>query len=195
MIISVLLTSIVIRADDRLRVPEDTEPPVYTSAAGPAFQSDGSLFVVHDSQWAAIPFWRSPDCVRPDFNLLEQVDVPAAFGCELLVRGFLRRQRNTEILMSWQAWAVDEVPIWFVSWSELQTAMADNVLTITELEALPSLVIGNSSNYEEQNHTFFGHNVSHLSLRATGTLEDGRAFQLGATEVALGLIQVNIRFR
>lgn len=53
---SFLLGMVVVQADIRLRVPEDIEPPVYTSAAGPAFQTNGTLFSVHDSEWAAIPF-------------------------------------------------------------------------------------------------------------------------------------------
>lgn len=195
MIGSFLLATVNVYADIRLRVPEDIEPPVYTSAAGPAFQTNGSLFSVHDSEWAAIPFWRSPACVPPNFNLLDQVDAPAAFGCTLLVRGFVRLERQTFNLMSWEAKGVDEVPVWFVSWSELEAAMADNVLTMTELEALPSLLIGSAHIYQEQSHTFFGHQVSHLSLQARGTLEDGRTFRLSATEVALGLIHVNILFR
>lgn len=194
LIVSFLLPTANVYADIRLRVPEDTEPPVYTSAAGPAFQTNGSIFSVHDSEWAAIPFWRSPECVPAEFNLLEQVDAPAAFGCTLLLRGFVRLERQTFNLMSWEAKGVD-VPVWFVSWDELQAAMADDVLTMTEIEAMPSLQVGNANIYQEQSHTFFGHPVSHLSLQARGTLEDGRTFRLGASEVALGLIHVNIEFR
>jgi hypothetical protein len=184
-----------VHADIHLRVPEDVEPPVYTSAAGPAFQSNGSVFSVHDNEWVAIPFWRSTECVPADFNLLVQVDDPGAFGCQLLLEGFIRLQNGTFNLMSWEARGLGNVPVWFVSWPELQSAMADNVLTITELNAMTSLQRGNADLYQEQNHTFFGHQVSHLSLRASGILQDGRSFRLNATEVALGLIHVTIDFR
>ena len=59
-------------ADVHIKVPAQGEPPQYTSAAGPAFEIDGAITAVHDREWAAIPFWRLPACVPPDFNLLEQ---------------------------------------------------------------------------------------------------------------------------
>ena len=181
-------------ADVHIKVPEQGEPPQYTSAAGPAFEIDGSITVIHDGEWAAIPFWRLPTCVPLDFNLLEQVDAPAAFGCQLLVEGFVRLQRGTFNIMSWEARGVDDVPVWFVSWSQLQAAMADNVLTMTEINAMSSLVKGSANTYNEQNHTFANHQVSHLSMQARGTLEDGRTFRLSANEVALDLIYVDIDF-
>jgi hypothetical protein len=36
------------------------------------------------------------------------------------------------------------VPIWFVSWVELQGAMADDLVTIGELQGLNSLVVGSA---------------------------------------------------
>ena len=39
------------------------------------------------------------------------------------------------------------VRVWFVSWPELQTAMADGVLTITELATLPSLKVGATGSF------------------------------------------------
>ena len=72
--------------------------------------------------------------------------------------------------------------------------MADNVLTISDLLGMDSLLLGRADIYQEQNHTFL-HQVSHLSLVAHGTLADGRDFHLAATEVALGLVHVNISFR
>ena len=37
------------------------------------------------------------------------------------------------------------VPVWFVKWPELRDAVADGVLTITELDALPSHITGLAS--------------------------------------------------
>ena len=189
----VLLSASVVDAQIHGRIPQDGQPPQYTGGAGPGFQTDGSLFAVHDSDWAVIPFWRSTTCIPANFNLLDQFD-PNAESCELLISGFAKLQAGTFLPMSWEVRAVSEVPVWFVSWAQLQTAMADGVLTMNELSSLDTLIVGTATFYQEQNHTFFGHQVSHLSLRASGSLEDGRSFRVGAVEVALGLIQVNIDF-
>lgn len=113
-----------------VRGPASSSPGGYRTSRlyqrrGARFSTRRVIFAVHDSQWVAIPFWRSPECVPPDFNLLDQVDAPGAFGCQLLVEGFVRLERETFSLMSWEARGVGDVPIWFVSWQELQTSMSD----------------------------------------------------------------------
>jgi hypothetical protein len=178
-------------ADLHLRVPQDIQPPVYTSAGGPFTLPDGTVFALHDDEWAAIPFWRPAECIRPDFNLLESFDL-AALDCPLLVDGFVR-WRNGPV--SWEARGVGTVPIWFVLRTELEQATADDELTIVELAALGSLLVGTADFYHEQNHGFAIHPVSHLALVAWGTLEDGRRFSLRVVEVKLGLVQVHIVFR
>lgn len=42
------------------------------------------------------------------------------------------------------------VPVWFVSWPEMQAALADDVLTV--LLSLPSLRIGSASFFKETQH-------------------------------------------
>ena len=37
--------------------------------------------VHNDGEGAAIAFFRPPECIRSDFNLLDFFDAPAAFGC------------------------------------------------------------------------------------------------------------------
>ena len=41
------------------------------------------------------------------------------------------------------------VPVWFVRWAELQAAIANDELTITELRAMGSLQIGYANFFEE----------------------------------------------
>ena len=177
-------------ADRHLNVPEDIQPPVYTSAGGPLLLPDGAVFALADDEWAAIPFWRPADCIRPDFNLLESFDL-AALDCPLLVDGFVRWRNGPA---SWEARGVETVPIWFVLRTELEQATADDELTIGELAALGSLVVGTADFYHEQNHGFGIHPVSHLALVAWGTLEDARRFCLRVVEVKLRLVQVQIDF-
>jgi hypothetical protein len=189
-----LLAAGAVWADVRLLIPKDIEPPFYTSGAGPNLLPDGSIFAVHDGQWAAIPFIRPPECVPLDFNLLETFD-PAALNCPLLVDGFtIWEDLSDPAPKSTQLDGLGEVPVWFVSWSEFQTATADGELTILELASLESLQIGSAEFYREQNHIFGVHPVSHLTIAARGSLEDGRTFQLQAVEVNWDLANVRIAF-
>ncbi len=187
-----LFLALTASANERLLIPEDTAPPLYTAAGGaPNFLPDGSVFVIHDGQWAAIPFYRPPECVPLDFNLLEGFDL-AALDCPLLVEGFAEFRDPGPILTELNG--LGAVPVWFVRWSELQDATADDELTILELASLESLEIGSADFYHEQNHIFGIHPVSHLTVVARGTLEDGRSFALSAVEVALELVKVRIAF-
>ena len=166
-------------ADEHLPVPQGIQPPVYTSAGGPLFLPDGAIFALHDGEWAAVPLWRPAQCIREDFNLLEYFDL-AALACPLLVEGFVRWNNGP---VSWEARGLGAVPIWFVRWPDLQQATADGHLTVVELAALDSLVIGNADFYQEQNHGVVNHPVSHLTLVASGALDDGRSFRLHVVEV------------
>ena len=53
--------------------------------------------IYHDGEWAAIAFYRDPDSIREDFNLLEFLDIPAVFYCPMLrcwVRDLEERPRG-----------------------------------------------------------------------------------------------------
>jgi hypothetical protein len=184
-----------IAANERVLIPEDVAPPLYTAAGGaPTFLPDGSVFVIHDDEWAAIPFYRPPECVPLDFNLLEGSD-PNALDCPLLVEGFAEFKDASDpgpILTELNGRGA--IPVWFVRYGELTDAMADGELTILELLSLESLQIGSASFYHEQNHIFGLHEVSHLTVAALGMLEDGRLFQLQAVEVDLEIVIVRIAF-
>ena len=70
------------------------------------------------------------------------------------------------------------VPIWFVSWPELQTLIADRVLTISELSSLTSLRIGSAQLYTETLHPAESAQVGLIRIDAQGSLADGTRFQL-----------------
>src|SRR5215207_201813 len=73
-------------ADIRLSMPEDIAPSAYTSLAGPSPFLPG---VIQDGEWAAIPFYRPPECVPFDFNLMDWYDGSlAALDCPFLLEGF-----------------------------------------------------------------------------------------------------------
>jgi hypothetical protein len=141
-------------------------------------------FVPNNGAWAGIVFLRSPSCVPADFNLLDWFDRWAAWDCQLMVEGeewwhsltapppFQERDRG-----------LGAVPVYFVRWSEFQAAIADDLLTITELQSLPSLMKGSASFLEHVVHnTNQPTNHGHETLVSHGTLEDGRTFDFRYNE-------------
>jgi hypothetical protein len=116
----------------------------------------------NDGPWVAIDFHRDPGCSQlSTFNLLMFVDFPNAFACPLTVD--VKEWWSLEDLAiaggPWQSppsspafrtpsqtrWSgKGAVPIYFVHLVELLDAVGDNVLTVTELESLSSLIIGHA---------------------------------------------------
>ena len=178
-------------AQVRLLVPEQ-------SPSGPFYARIERGIVLQTSDWVAIAFYRDPACVPPTFNLLNFFDfgrIPAIFSCALTVNGF-------EI---WDDPASDPaprqsklqgngaVPVWFVSVSDFQTALPG--LTMTELLAMPSLMQGVATSFEETLHPTGGARQSVLQIVSSGYLPDGRTFQFEAVEAGGELRQVRIAFR
>jgi hypothetical protein len=154
----------------------------------------------NDGQWVAIDFHRDPGCSQlAAFNLLLFVDFPSAFACPLTVD--VKEWWSAEDLAiaggPWQTppssasfrtpsqarWlGRGAVPIYFVHLVELLDAIGDNVLTVSELESLPSLIIGIATKYHFIQLNSGAAN-SHPTMRsghtqtvAHGRLEDGRSF-------------------
>ena len=176
-----------------LRIPDDIEPPLYLSNVTPFIASDGTVFAIHNGEWAALAFIRRIEDVPPDSNLLG-ADF-SAIGKPLTVDGFaIFETPQDRVPIITETRGLGAVPVWFVNWDELQAAIADRNLTRSELEAMPSLLKGSASYFQEQNH-FTTHKVSHLAAIASGTLEDGRSFSLQAVEVDLKLVQAQIVFK
>ena len=179
-----------------LRVPGDTPGiPAYARVERP--------FIFHTGEWAAVVFYRAPDCVPASFNLLDLFDIPAVFGCPLTVSGF-ELWDNGPAVDAGPRQAVSSgsaVPVWFVPWTAFQAAIADDVLTISELESLAPLK-GVAITFHEVSHPFVppgttgGAKVPHLAITASGVLPDGRTFQYEFTAVFFGnAIHVRIVFR
>lgn len=168
------------QAEVRTIIPtEDPGPPFYVRVERQAVHTE---IVPHTDDLAALVFYRSPTCVPPQFNLMDLFDPPAAFGCSLTIDG-------------WQSWrngpppvdfapalahfyGLGAVPVWIVSWPELQSAVADDVLTLDEVRAMPSLRRGAASFYREVLHPTEGSDNTSLSIHARGVLDDGQTFQL-----------------
>ncbi len=100
--------------------------------AGPPFYARIDAHgVIHTEEWAAIPFYRDPSCVPADFNLLDFFDAPRAFSCALTVEGFVLWKNGPPPVdfAPTQSVLRDDgpVPVWLVSWPELEAAVADGV--------------------------------------------------------------------
>jgi hypothetical protein len=182
--------------------PEDPGGPFYARTL------DRPPFAIVDGGWAAIPFYRDPECLaanRPDFNLLFFFDVPAAWACPMTVHGFSLWAGEPGVgaphtLITHGAGAV---PVWFVPEDVFLGAVADGELTIGELASLPGRLVGLASHFEEVLQPAplppelggGGHPVGKAKLNARGTLEDGRAFRVHVFALHGDSQNVQIQFR
>jgi hypothetical protein len=164
---------------------EDPGPPYYAVLE--------RLFIPHTDAWAAIVFVRDPACISAGFNLLNQIAVPAAFGCPAKVEGHATFKNApppidpvpAHVLMH----GTGAVPVWFVPWSVLEATLADDMLTIPELLALPSLVKGTATVFQFTQHPGLlrpqGFGNGKIEMVARGALEDGRPFFLQLREMGV----------
>ena len=178
-----------------LRVPADTPgPPAYARV-----ELHDGLFPFHTDEWAAIVFYRSPDCVPDGFNLLTLFDLPGAFACGLTISGFELWDNGPGIDLAPQHTVSHgvAVPVWFVPWPALEAAIADDVLTMPELESLGPRK-GIATTFHELLHPLGGPaKVAHLKITAQGLLLDGGSFQFlfNAVETNKPRANVRIEFR
>jgi hypothetical protein len=165
------------------------ERVVQTSTDLPFYARIGEGEIYQDGEWAAIAFYRPPECVPEDFNLLDFMDIPAAFGCGdpehpyLIGFGIWKNPESnvTPIQSEMRLAPGQTMPIWFVLWDQLYEATKDGVLTISELEGLDSLVAGYATFYTETLHPLGGGPQTMISIVASGLLDDGRKFSFQAT--------------
>ncbi|HUQ15070.1 MAG TPA: hypothetical protein VM094_03375 [Gemmatimonadales bacterium] len=170
----------------RLTFPgESPGPPSYSELAPD--------FVFHTDRDAAIVFWRSPACIPGDFNLLQNLDLtpafpggpPRSFVCPLTVEGISWWHDPATDPFPYQVQVEESgaVPIWFFAWSELEPAVADGTLTISELAGFLSLRIGHASFYRESiRNSNQGNRHASSSTAARGMLVDGGSFRLHVSE-------------
>jgi hypothetical protein len=182
--------SLVPSALANVRVEGGGEVPFYARLAANEF--------FHTDEWAVIVFYRPPECMPDDFNLLTFFDIPGAFACGPATTDGFNIWENGPGLdlapLQVKLHGLGAVPVWFVSWSELQAAVADGVLTVPELESLPSLRTGTAQRYTETLHPGGGAQVPRVTFVAHGLLESGEEFQAQGT-AGPTQVQVNIMFK
>ncbi|MBZ5625807.1 MAG: hypothetical protein LAQ69_45015 [Acidobacteriia bacterium] len=177
--------------------PVDTGVPAYARIERTPV--DGKPLVHHDKDWAVIYFYRDPACVPVAFNLLDFVDAPKAFDCSMTVVGSSTWKNGPspleEVAFETVTYGTGKVPVWFVRWDALRAAIADNTLTMSELnDALFRLrggvLKGTASFLKETLRPYVGPGVSGgveleytmTMVEARGLLEDGRTFDFQSFE-------------
>jgi hypothetical protein len=132
---------------------------------GPPFYANFAAdFIPTDDGTVGIAFYRDPTCIPIDFNLLIQFDAPTAFGCTLTIEGkrWWRNPATDPFPFQIRYAGLGAVPIYFVDADELSAAADDGVVTIGELQSLPSLVVGVAESF---------HQVIHNANQAPGAQE------------------------
>ena len=149
----------------RVEFPED-------SPGIPAYARFEHLGAIHTDTWAAIPFYRDPAYVPATFNMLHFFDEPGAYLAPSYVEGFGIMSDDYSVLYHAKLKGLPGMEVWFISTSDMYAAMADGVVTIGELEALPSLKKGVAETYNEVLHPFpYATNV-HMTVESHGRVGD-----------------------
>jgi hypothetical protein len=181
----------------KTRVPPLVQRSIPDEDPGPPFYARVGMQFFDNGKWLAIPFYRPPECVPPDFNLLEFFHFPGpagpgAFACPVLMSGRLLIEADAPLgTFPRKVWLQGgNVPVWFVASDLFAAAAADGQLTIGELESLQPLK-GVASYHEmlqprDEDHLIII--VSH------GKLEDGRAFWFHVTQVLDEIKSLRIAF-
>lgn len=161
-------------------------------------------YIFNDGEWAAIIFYRDPEFVPGEFNLLTVFDVPRAFSRESTVTGsslwhdrpFNGAPKIIHITGG------GNVPIWFVPWDSVRDqARADGVLSVNDLLAIEGRLVGYANHFAETLHPHpdpafggGGHPNPKMIVDASGQLEDGRAFRLHINWVHDEVKAIKIQF-
>lgn len=188
-------TALAGQGPERDRIPEDTLLPYYARIW---VDPTGSQ-ICQDGTWAAIAFYFEPHDVLPSpvdpddpFNLLDFYDfrIWSDLGAQLpmTVSGFWLWDVSIPMPVQINLHGNGAVPVWFVSWAELQMAIADRNLSVPELETLSSLKMGTAEVYNEE--LLPG---KHITISAQGRFEDGGRFQFHAVGTSVGFDVTHIR--
>jgi hypothetical protein len=158
-----------------LNVPDE-------SSGGPSYADLGRDFIPADGSQVAIVFMRDPACIPPEFNLLDTMDIPAAFECPFLLCG---QEWWYEPLVDFPfkcVYTLDNdgsVPVYFVDLAELYSEIADDQLTLGELETFSSLKVGHATYVRNEllnSNAPDSDGKGHGTMTAIGTLDESGEF-------------------
>jgi hypothetical protein len=145
--------------------------------------------IITDGEWVAVVFYRPAACIPTNFNMLGFFDFPSAtgpgaFGCNPPTTDSVEVWQNgpgidfAPLMAKFRG--LGATPVWFVAVSEIEAAVADGVLTIGELESLPSLLEGSAVEYKETLHPSGSPagGPGSIEYTARGELEHGGLFRV-----------------
>jgi hypothetical protein len=164
-----------------------TKDPIRMEANGevPFYARFGENETFSDGEWTVIVFYRPPGCIPADFNLTQFFHFPAegspgAFACAppttTSVEVWANGPDTDPAPLIAEMTGRGAVPVWFIADGDVQQAMEDGMVTIGELDALPSQLAGQAATYTELLHPSQTNTKALLQFNAQGTLADGRAF-------------------
>jgi N-acetylneuraminic acid mutarotase len=152
-----------------LNVPDE-------SPGAPWYAGLSRGFIPTDGTQAAIVFVRDPACIPPEFNLLDLEDIPAVFACPILFRGQeWWHEPFVDFPFKYMYVNDGSVPVYFVDLAELNSEIADDQLTLGELQAFSSLKVGQATYVKDDvlnTNAPDSDGKGHGALTAIGTLQD-----------------------
>jgi hypothetical protein len=152
------------------------------SPGGPWYADIGRDFIPADGAWVAIVFSRDPAHIRPDFNLLDMEDIPAAFECPFLLSGQEWWHEPFVDFPFKYEYGLDNdgtVPVYFVDLAQLESEIADDQLTLGELETFSSLKVGQATYMKADilnSNAPDSDGKGHGTMTAIGTLDESGEF-------------------
>ncbi|RIK32334.1 MAG: hypothetical protein DCC56_00565 [Anaerolineae bacterium] len=180
-------------------LPTESKEPVRLEGNGevPFYARFGENETFSDGEWTVIIFYRPPECIPADFNLNQFFHFPnegnpGAFACSPPTMTSIEYWTNgpdtDPAPLSAEMMGRGAVPVWFVAEADMVQAMEDGVVTIQELTAVPSRLVGEAETYTELLHPSQTNVKALIQFKAEGTLEDGRSFTV---DVSYGAPDVN----
>ena len=158
-----------------------------------------------DSDWCASVWYRPPECVPNNFNLLMFADFglfdpSRAAECPFLMEGFMIWEDGKDPYVDqpyyWELHDIKGVgvPIWFFTQEDKYRALR-GTLKIQELEKMPSLLKGLADHYYEILDVHAGPDEPLLEIVASGDLDDGRRFSMHYEEYAGVISTLTVTFK
>ncbi len=144
-----------------------------------------------DEEVVAVVFYRPPECIPADFNLMQFFHMPddsspGAFACSPPTTTSIETWQNgpetDPAPLAAEMTGRGAVPVWFFDREELFAAMADGTVTIGDLSGMASRRVGTASTYTELLHPSQTNAQPLIQFMAEGTLEDGSAFTVSVSD-------------
>jgi len=169
--------------------------PVVIESGGevPFYARFGENETFDNGDWTVIVFYRPPECIPADFNLIQFFhfpgeNSPGAFACAPPTTTSVETWQNgpeaDPVPLISEMMGRGAVPVWFLANDEVASIMADGIVPIGELAELPSRLVGAAAAYTELLRPTQSNAEPLIQFAAEGSLDDGRAFKVDVSKGA-----------